>query len=136
MENFGILFSIPITFGMSIVYCCVVAKVLRAFDQVYALLYIPSLVVLGAFLLEMALLLSMGILGIRAHVGPVFHPAHIAIVFLSPPALANVLVLRPIFCKWYVAAVLCAILAVFLVILSYEIGGVLYGIDAMPGPYS
>jgi hypothetical protein len=55
---------------------------------------------------------------------------------LGTPALANVLVLRPIACKWYVAGLVCTIFAVFLVLLEYDVSEALYGINGTNGPFS
>jgi hypothetical protein len=115
MELFGIMFSIPVAFGMSMGYCSLVAKVLRSVNWLYAFLCFPSLVVLGMFLAEMVLLASFGAINSRAFVGPAFDFAHIMIFFLGTPALANVLVLRPGSCKWYVAGLICTAFAFVLV---------------------
>ena len=136
MELFGIMFSIPVALGMSMVYCDVVAKVLRNFARLYAFLYVPSLIALGVFVIEVVLLVSLGAVTSRAIVGPAFYVVHLLIFFLGPPALANVLVLRPVFCKWYVAGLVCTVFAVFLVLLQYGVSESLYGIDGFNGPYS
>ncbi len=136
MELFGILFSIPVAFGMSMIYCAVLAKVIRSYDRLYAFLYVPSLVVLGMFLLEMILLISLGAVRSRVAVGPVFYFLHLMIFFVGTPALANILVLRPIFCKWYIAGAICTVFAIFLVVLQYDVSESLYGIDGTSGSYS
>jgi hypothetical protein len=136
MELFGIMFSIPVAFGMSMVYCAVLAKVLRNVDRLYAILYIPSLVVLGLFLVEVVLVASLGAVSSRTIVGPASYVVHLVIFFLGTPALANVLVLRPVLCKWYVAGLICTVFAVLLVLLQYGVSKALYGIDGINGPYS
>ena len=128
MELFGILFSIPVAFVLSMGYCALLAKVLRSFDRLYVFLYVPSIIVLSIFLVEVILLLSLGAVRSRALVGPAFYPAHLIVFFLGTPALANVLVLRTVFCKWYVAGIICTVLGVFLVLLQYGVSESLYGI--------
>jgi len=128
MELFGILFSIPVAFVLSMGYCALLAKVLRSFDRLYAFLYVPSIIVLGIFLVEVILLVSLGAVRSRALIGPAFYPAHLIVFFLGPPALANLLVLRPVLWKWYIAGIICTIFAVFLVLLQYGVSEALYGI--------
>ena len=76
------MFSIPVTFGMNMVYCAVLAKVLRNFDRLYAFLYVPSLIVLGIFVVEVVLLVSLGAVSSRAIVGPAFYVVHLLSFFL------------------------------------------------------
>lgn len=136
MELFGIMFSIPVVFGMCMPYCALLAMVLRNLDRIHAFLYVPSLAVLALFLVEMALVALLGIVDSRSLVGPAFYVVHLTIFFLGTPALANVLVLRPVLCKWYVAGLICTVYAVFLVLLQYRVAEALYGIDGTNGPCS
>ena len=94
---------------------------------------------LGLFAVEILLLVTIGAVRARGLIGPGFYVAHLAFFFLCPPALANVLVLRPklgIFTTWWVAGALCTVLAFFLVLLQYGVSEALYGIDGDDGPYS
>jgi len=139
MELFGIVFSIPVAFVMSMSYCALLAKVVSRFEPLRRFLYMTSLCVLGLFLIELMLLVSMGAVRSRAIVGSGFYVAHLAFFFLGTPALANTLVLhRPAWPlgKWYVAALLCTGFAVFLVLLQYGVSEALYGVDGTNGPYS
>ena len=139
MELFGIVFSIPVAFVMSMSYCALLAKVVSRFEPLRRFLYIASLCVLALFLIELIMLVSIGAVRSRAVVGPGFYVAHLALFFLGTPALANTLVLRvrtgPLG-KWYVAGVLCTVFAVFLVLLQYGVSEALYGVDGTNGPYS
>ncbi|MGA2068114.1 MAG: hypothetical protein ABSG86_24295 [Thermoguttaceae bacterium] len=122
MENFAILLAICpglIAFAAGMIYCDFLAVVVSPIDRLYPFLYVASLLVLLWLLGEVVLLLALGPAGFWALAGPRFFPAHLAVFFLSPPALANVLVLRPVYCKWYVAGVICALFAVFLVLLNF-----------------
>jgi len=136
---FGIVFSIPVAFVMSMSYCALLAKVVSRFEPLRRFLYIASLCVLALFLIELIMLVSIGAVRSRAVVGPGFYVAHLALFFLGTPALANTLVLRvrtgPLG-KWYVAGVLCTVFAVFLVLLQYGVSEALYGVDGTNGPYS
>ena len=132
MELFGIMFSIPVAFGMNMVYCALLTKVPCVSDRPYAFLYVPSLVVLGMFLVEMVLLVWLGAVGSRTLVGSAFYLAHLTVFFLGAPALANVLVLRPVSCRWYVAGVTCTVFALFLILMQYGVSEALYGINGTP----
>ena len=70
MELLGIVFSIPVAFVMSMVYCAILANAIRR--------------------CEVALLTTLG----AGVIGPAFYVAHVVFFFLGTPALANVLLLR------------------------------------------
>ena len=139
MELFGILFSIPVAFVMSMVYCAVLAHSLRRVELLRRWLYAVSLVLLAGFLGEVLLLVTLGAVGSRALVGPAFYVAHSIFFFLGTPALANALLLpkhRPVIRRWYLAGALCTVFAFCLVLLQYGVSEALYGIDGTNGPYS
>ena len=109
MELFGIVLSVPVAFVMSRSYCALLAKVVCRHEGLRRFLSLASLCVLGLFLLEIVLLLTLRAVRSRAMVGLCFYAAHVAFFFLGTPALANALVLRnaawPVG-RWYVAGVL------------------------------
>jgi len=132
VEIFGILLSIPVAFAVSMTYCALLANVARRFERLRFFLIVASSFILMVFLLEIVLLLTLGAVRSRAVVGPGFYVVHIGLFFLGTPALANVLVLRErasVLGKWYVAGVICALFAVFLVFLQYGVSEALYGVD-------
>lgn len=123
MELFGIAFSIPVAFVMSMVYCAILTHAVRRREQLRRWLYAVSIVLLLGFLGEVLLLAALGAVGSRAFVGPAFYVAHSVFFFLGAPALANVLLLRkrgPIVRRWYLAGAFCTIFA--------------YGIDGTNAP--
>ncbi len=139
VELFGIVFSIPVAFVASMVYCAVSAHVIRRFETLRRWLYGASLLVLVGFLAEVALLATLGAVGSRALVGPAFYIAHSAFFFFGTPALANALLLRrrgPVLSRWYAAGFVCTAFALCLVLLQYGVSEALYGIDGTNGPYS
>ena len=139
MELFGIIFSVPVAFVMSMAYCFFLARVVCRFDFARRLLFAVSLILLGLFLLELVLLAMFGAVRSRAVVGPGFYVAHVFFFFFAVPALANVLVLPrngSIFALWYFAGVICTVFAFFLMLLQYGVSEALYGIDGTNGPYS
>ena len=139
MELFGIIFSIPVAFVMSMVYCAVLAHAIRRFENLRRWLYAVSLILLAGFLAEVLLLATLGAVGSRALVGPGFYVAHVVFFFLGTPALANILLLRkrePLLRRWYVAGLLCTVFAFCRVLLQYGVSEALYGIDGTNGPYS
>jgi hypothetical protein len=139
MEIFGILFSIPAAFVVSMLYCLLLAKVISRFDSLGSWLQIASQIVLALFGVELALLVTLGAVRSRGILGPGFYVVHVALFFLCTPALANLLVLHRnggIFARWYLAPVLCTALALVLVLLQYDVSESLYGINGNDGPYS
>jgi hypothetical protein len=139
MELLGIVLSIPVAFVASMLYCLLVAKVVSKAAPLIRCLRIASFAVLGLFAVEILLLVTIGAVRARGIIGPGFYVAHLVFFFLCPPALANVLVLRPqhgILSRWWVAGALCTVLAFCLVLLQYGVSEALYGIDGDNGPYS
>jgi hypothetical protein len=139
MELFGILFSIPVAFVMSMVYCAILAHTIRQYALLRGLLYTSSLIVLFIFVCEVVLLATLGTVDSRALVGPSFYVAHLISFVLGTPALANVLLLcsqGPFLRCWYLAGVVCAFFAFGLVLLQYSVFEALYVIDGTNGPYS
>jgi hypothetical protein len=163
MEMFGIIFSVPVAFTMSMVYCALLAKLMRKFERVHRAIrrdkgtlygfkgrargadlvrsrvYAASLVILGCFLIELVLLFKLGAVRSRVLLGPGFYGAHLVLFFLGAPALANVLILRErgrFVTRWYLAAIICTLLAFFLVILQYSVSEALPGLEGNSGPYS
>jgi hypothetical protein len=139
VELFGIVFSSPVAFVMSMAYCAILAHAIRRVERLRPWLYAVSIVLLVGFLGEVVLLVTLGAVGSRAFVGPVFYVAHSVFFFLGTPALANVLLLRkrgPLVRRWYLAGALCTVFAFCLVLLQYGVSEALYGIDGTNGPYS
>ena len=138
MENFAIAFSVPAAFVLSTIYCALLTKVVRRFDRLRRFLYSSSLIGLGLFLVELALVASLGAVRSRAIIGPSFYVAHVAFFFLGTPALANALVLRgrgPFMGRQYVTVVVCTVFALFLVLTQYYVSEALYGVDGTNGPF-
>ena len=94
MEVFGILFSIPVAFVASMVYCALLTYTLRQIEWVRRWLYTISVVLLIGFIGEVSFLATVGAVASRALVGPGFYVAHTVFFLLGTPALANVLLLR------------------------------------------
>jgi hypothetical protein len=139
VELFGIVFSVPVAFVMSMVYCAILAHAIRRVEPLRRGLYAVSILLLLGFLGEVVLLATLGVAGSRAFVGPAFYVAHLVFFFLGTPALANVLLLgrrEPVVRRWYVASALCTAFAFSLVLLQYGVSEALYGIDGTNGPYS
>ena len=139
MELFGILFSIPVAFVMSMVYCAISVHAIRHVERLRRWLYVVSIGLLVGFISEVVLLATLGAIGSRAFVGPAFYVAHSVFFFLGTPALANVLLLRkrgPVVRGWYLAGALCTLFAFCLILLQYGVSEALYGIDGTNGPYS
>jgi hypothetical protein len=139
MELLGIVLSIPVAFVTSMLYCLFLARVLSKFERPSRWLRVASRIVLVSFAAELILLITQGSVRSRGLLGPGFYVAHVVLFFLGPPALANLLVLRPrpgLLGTWYVAGAICTAFAFFLVLLQYTVSESLFGIDGENGPYS
>jgi hypothetical protein len=139
MEPYAILLSGPVAFALSVVYCTIVSKYVRAIERLRWHCYLLSLVLLGLFCIELVFLCALGPVRSRATLGPGFSVAHITFFFLGTPALCNTLILaprRPHVANPYVAGMICAIFAVFLLLIQYWVAEALYGADGKDGPYS
>lgn len=139
MELLGIALSFPVALVASALYCLFLGRVVSKSEKSARWLRLGSYLILGLLGVEVVLLVTLGAVRSRALLGPSFYVAHLIFFFAASPALANLLVLRNkggSFTKWYVAAVLCAVLAFFLVLLQYSVSESLYGIDGNNGPYS
>lgn len=113
MELLGIVISIPVAFAASTLYSFLLSKFVFRRTLLSRLLRISSYVVLGLFASEVVLLETIGAVRSRGLLGPGFYSTHLLLFFLCPPALANVLVLRPkrgVPGSWWVAGALCTIL--------------------------
>lgn len=142
MENYGIALSIPFCYLAAAVYCALLPRIVSAWPRLRMPLLLPSLVVLGSLIGEMVLLATLGAVRSRGLLGPGFTMAHTALILLSVPALANILVLqRRIWWlrEWYLAAVFCALLGLTVVVMQYAVNEALFGMDgtggAYPGPW-
>jgi hypothetical protein len=139
MELFGIVLSVPVAFVCSMLYCLLLVKVVAKSKQISQFLRVVSTLVLGLFLVELVLLITLGSVRSRGLIGPSFYVVHTVLFFLGTPALANVLILRRsdgLFRRWYVTGIICTAFAFFLVLLQYSVSESLYGIDGDNGPYS
>jgi hypothetical protein len=138
MELFGIILSIPVAFVASVVYCFFLAKIIIRVDLLRRFMWAASVGVLLLFAVEIVLLVTIGAVRSRASIGPGFYVAHLAVFFLGPPSLANVLILRnprsPF--RWYWAVPACTVFAFALVLLQYGVSEALYGVEGSDGPFS
>jgi hypothetical protein len=88
--------------------------------------------------LEWLLLASVGVLRLRAALGPAFEVLHLALFLLALPALVQLLVLsRPVSAvsRSLVVGALAAVVALPLVLTQYGVSEALYGVDGSGGPY-
>ena len=138
MEVLGIALSVPVAFAACLVYCFLLARIVIHLDRLRRALWAASAFVLLAVAVEVALLATLGAVRSRAIIGPAFYVGHVALFFLGPPALGNLLVLWPPrgMVRWYWAVPLCTLLAFGLVLLQYGVSDALFGVDGMGGPFS
>ena len=138
MEGFAILLTGPVVAVISGGYCYLLNRFGRRYETARRLALIGSLVVLGTLALELVLLASLGAVRSRGLFGPAFTIGHESLFPLGVPALGAALVLREnpgTVGLWYVAASICAVFAVGLVIMQYGVTDALFGVDGVGGPY-
>jgi hypothetical protein len=138
MELFGIACSIPTAFVAVVVYSFALRWVVRRQPWVARVFVPASLLVLAGLAVEWLLLATIGAVRSRGIVGPVFYPAHLAVFFLSVPAAATVLVVKKDGTRLgspFVVGLVCAVLALPVVLTQYGVTEALYGIDSTGGPY-
>ena len=139
MELFGIIFSVPVAFVASTIYCFFLAQFVAPYEPARHGFWRMGAFVLLAFVLEVLLLVTLGAVRTRAVIGPAFYPAHLLLFFTGTPALANVLVLRRHSARarpWYFAIPVCTAFAFVLVLLQYAVSEALYGVEGEGGLYS
>jgi len=131
MEILGIVLSIPVAFVASAVYCFLVSRFVLRREVLRRALWLASAALMILFGIEVTLLITIGALRSQAIVGPAFYAAHLAIFFLGPPALANLLILprRRGATQWYWTVPLCTLFAFVLVLLQVGVSEALYGVE-------
>ena len=137
MEIFGILLSVPAAFIASTLYAFLVRWLTSIYPWSLSPTIAVSIAVLVGLVLEWCILGAVGAQRSVEVIGPVFYPLHLVVFFLSIPALANILTLRkPGGGLWrsLVVGLLCAALALPVVITHIAVSETLYGIDGSGGP--
>jgi hypothetical protein len=138
MEMLGILLAIPFGFFASFAYAYFAEVNLTKRRFISRGLLIASWIVLALLLSELAVVNVIGVLNARKTIGPIFVLAHKLAILFSTPALANVVLLpkpyrfRP---RWFLMAIPCFLLAMFLLLYNIHFTDVLYGPDGVGGPY-
>ena len=95
-------------------------------------LRIASYILLPLFLIELLLSFTFRAVRRRALFGPGFYVVHLLIFFAGPRAIANTLILRSgrgALSNWRAVAVLCTLIAFFLVWPQYGVSEPLFGIE-------
>jgi len=131
VELFGIVLVVPAAFVASVIYSRVVRFVLNRWPLSGVALW-GSVAVLAFLVVEWAALALVGPVQLQRATGGAFFPLHLAVFFLSTPALANVLVVKhreTWLGSWFAIGVICAALALVVVLTQYGISEALYGVD-------
>ena len=131
MELFGIVLAMPAAFVASALYSLALRFVLRRSPLGTVALWC-SVAVLAGLVLEWVALATVGAARLQSATGGVFFPVHLVLFFLSIPALANVLVVKrgdTRLGSWFTVGVLCAVLALPVVLTQYGVSEALYGVD-------
>jgi hypothetical protein len=137
VELFAIVGAIPAAFAAAAVYSSLL-RFLSVPPKLKKALVWLSGVVLAGLLVEWTLLALIGVLALRAALGPVFEILHLALFLSAIPALVHVLVFtRPdsAISGWLAVAALSAALALPVVLIQYGVSEALYGVDGSGGPY-
>jgi hypothetical protein len=138
MEILGILLAIPFGFVASFAYAYFAEVNLAKRQFISRGLLVASWIVLALLFSELVVVTVTGILNTRKTIGPLFELVHNLAFFFSTPALANVALLpkpyrfRP---RWFLVAIPCFLLAMFLLFYNEHFASLLYGVDGVGGPY-
>lgn len=137
MEAFGIAIALVGGLVAAPIFCFVLAKVVRRFPRVAALLVLVSVPLVLLYALELIIVLTRGILSARALIGSPYFLIHVVLTLSSAPALACVLILgrRSLAAWWPLAAVICWFVGAGSIFYQYDVAETLYGIDGQGGPY-
>ena len=141
MEACGIVLAFPVTFVASLGYTLFALFVLSRWSLLVRVIVAASLAVLMLAATELLLLGTNGILATRATLGSHFEVMHAVVFFLTPPAVANVIVFFPRsrprrVLVGSVATVITFVTAITLVFWNIHVSETLYGPDGAGGPYS
>jgi hypothetical protein len=120
MEAFGIAIALVGGLLAAPIFCFVLAKVVRRFPRVAALLVLVSIPLVLLYALELIIVLTRGILSARALIGSPYFLIHVVLTLSSAPALA---------------AVICWFVGAGSIFYQYDVAETLYGIDGQGGPY-
>ena len=137
MEAFGIAIALVGGLVAAPIFCFVLAKVVRRFPRIAALLVLVSVPLVLLYALELIIVLTRGILSARALIGSPFFLIHVVLTLSSAAALACVLILgrRCLAAWWPLAAVICWFVGAGSIFYQYDVAETLYGIDGQGGPY-
>jgi hypothetical protein len=130
VELFGIVLAVPAAFVASAVYSLALRFVLRRWRLAGVALWC-SVGVLTGLVLEWVALAIYGPVRLQEATRGAFFPFHSVVFFLSIPALASVLVVKrgdTWLGSWIVVGVICAGLALPVVLTQYVVSEALYGI--------
>jgi len=137
MEAFGIAIALAGGLVAAPIFCFVLAKVVRRFSRVAALLFVVSVPLILLYASELIVVSMRGVLSTRAMIGPVYFLIHVVLTLSSAPALACVLILgrRSPAAWWPLTAAICWFVGAGSIFYQYDVTETLYGIDGQGGPY-
>jgi len=133
------LLAFPVTALASMVYAGLAVRVFSRWAVVrWTLLVLSVVVVLLAFTEAGIVWSAHDVISARGWIGPRFEWLHNVVFFLTPPAVANLLVFvpRPPLRDWKIVAVATWIVAISFVFWNIDVSEKLYGPDGIGGPYS
>ncbi|MEA2164985.1 MAG: hypothetical protein QOK37_3112 [Thermoanaerobaculia bacterium] len=133
--------ALPIAALVSGSYVLVVSFLAPLWASIRRTILASSFLVLVAGSLEFLIIRKWGLLGARGHFGVAFDILHELVCFLTPMALANVLLLvkRKPSRNWLVLSLVALgtfVVAVVLVSWNIEVSETLHGVDGGGGPFA
>jgi hypothetical protein len=137
MEAFGIAVVLLVGLVGAPVYCFVLAKFVQPFPALAFFAFWMAAPLVALFVVEILLVITFGILGTRALIGPGFFLTHAVLSLAIGPALACVALLghRGIARWWPLVAVVCWFVGAAAIFYRYNVAEALYGVDGFGGPY-
>jgi hypothetical protein len=137
MEAFGILIALSIGLFGAPVFCFVLARFVRPIPALSFFGFWMAAPMVVLFAVDILLIITIGVLGTRALVGPGFFLTHLVLSMAIGPALACVALLgnRGIPRWWPLVAAVCWFAGAAGIFYRYNVADTLYGIDGVGGPY-
>ena len=139
MELYAIVFSVPMSFIMSITYGFIIGKITTKWSFLIVPVLWISCMVLIFLIAEFFGVFIVGVIKLREVIGTSYYSIHSFLFFFTLPSLVNIMRLQTrirFLSKWYVMGSICAFFGLCIVVLQYYVFEILYGIDGMGGPYS
>lgn len=129
MEIFAILLAIPASLVAAFIYSHVLMWAEELFPSIRVIFRPVSWLVLFLVAAELVIVNTAQVNSVRSQIGREYDLIQIALFVLGTPALANVLLLRPVPVSKWIVVPACGAITLVLVSLQYVVHEQLCGVD-------